>query len=121
MTPGERAAAIGIAMGSKTVTYTFRGITFRVGAASVAGGTVTVTIAAWTGAGANRVNLPLGDGVFNFVNPPLMAPDGGTEIVTPPKGLPYTRPTFTRNDLAAAQLMVYNDVTACARRLGWTP
>ena len=46
---------------------------------------------------------------------------GGTEVITPPRGQPYTRPTFSRNDLAAAKQIVYDAVTACARRNGWTP
>ena len=113
MTPEERAVAIAAAMGTKTVTYTFSGITFRVSNASAAGPVITVTVAAWTGAGANRVDLPVGDGIFRFVNPPLMVPNGGFD--------PEGRATFTRDDLTAAKQIVYDAVTACARRLGWTP
>jgi hypothetical protein len=117
MTPEERAAAIGAAIGTKTVTYSFEGVTYRVSAATVSGPTVTVTISAWTGAGGNRRDLPLGDGIFRFVNPPLMVPDGGTVIDD--KGNPH--PSFSRDDLAAAQRIVADAVIACATRNGWTP
>jgi hypothetical protein len=113
MTPEERAAAIGAAIGTKTVTYSFEGVTYRVSGATVTGPTVQVTIAAWTGAGGNRRDLPLGDGVFRFVNPPLMVPDGGTDA--------QGHKTYSRDDLAAAQRIVADAVIACATRNGWTP
>jgi hypothetical protein len=121
MTPEERAAFIGAQFPANGITYTYLGILFAVSGCVVTGPAVQVSVIASTGKGANKVYLPLGDGIFRFVNPPLMVPDGGTEVVTPPHGDPYTLPTFTRDDLAAAQAIVYDAVTACARTHGWTP
>ena len=121
MTPEERAAYIGAQFPANGIQYTYLGIVFDVTGCVVTGPTVQVNVVAWMGKGANKVFLPLGDGIFRFVNPPLMVPDGGTEVVTPPHGDPYTLPTFTRNDLIAAQQIVYDAVVACARSLGWTP
>ena len=121
MTPEERAAYIGAQFPANGITYTYQGIVFAVSGCVVSGPTVQVSVLAWTGTGKNKVFLPLGDGIFRFVTPPLMVLDGGTEVVTPPHGHPYTRATFSRNDLAAAQQIVYDAVTACARAHGWTP
>lgn len=113
MTPEERAAAIGAALGSKTITFSHLGVTFRVSGAAITGNAISLLISAWTGAGGNRVNLPVGDGQFVFVNPPLAVPDGGFDV--------DGRPTYARSDLAAAKQMVYDAVTGYALRHGWTP
>lgn len=118
MTPEERAAAIATAIGNKSITLSVNGaygsVSIRVLAGTTAiGPMVRCSITAWTGAGGNRVDLPLGDGIFQFVNPPLAVPDGGTD--------PEGNKTFTRDDLAAARAMVYDAVTGCALRNGWTP
>ena len=112
MTPEERAAAIGAQFPAGGIQYSYLGIVFAVSGCVVSGPAVTVTIAAWTGAGHNRVTLPT-DNPYVFVNPPLKVPDGGTDA--------GGSPTFSRSDLAAAQQIVYDAVTAAARRLGWTP
>lgn len=121
MTPEERAAYIGSQFPANGIQYSFKGIVFRVDDCVVTGPMVQVNVAAWTGAGGNRVDLPLGDGVFRFVNPPLMVPDGGTEVTTDPHGHQFTRATYSRDDLAAAQQIVYDAVVNCATRNGWTP
>lgn len=103
MTPPEKAAAIAAAVGSRQVTLSVSGVSIEVTGCLAYGPAVYLTVvAAWTGAGANRVYLPL-DNPYIFVNPPLSA-DGGA----------------TRNDLAAARQMVYESVTSAARRMGWT-
>jgi len=121
MTPEERAAYIGAQFPVNGITYTYEGIRFNVQNCVVTGPMVQVDITAWTGSGGNRRDLPLGDGVFRFVNPPLMVADSGTEVITDHRGEQFTRKTFVRNDLLAAQQMVYDAVVACATRLGWTP
>jgi hypothetical protein len=113
MTPEERAAAIGAQFPANGIQYSYSGIVFDVTACTVSGPVVQVHVTAWTGKGANKVFLPLGDGWFRFVNPPLMVPDGGFDA--------EGRKTFSRDDLAAAQQIVYDAVTGCARRNGWTP
>jgi len=120
MTPEERAAYIGARFPANGIQYSFGGIVFAVSGCVVTGPTVQVNVVAWTGTGKNKVYLPLDDGIFQFVNPPLMVPDGGTEVVTDPSGNPHTRATFARNDLAAAQQIVYDAVVGCAVALGWT-
>jgi len=120
MTPEEKAAAIAAAFGTGTRSYTYLGIHFQISGVFASGPAVTCTVAAWTGSGAKRVNLPT-DNPYTFVNPPLMVPDGGTRVVTDPDGISQTVDTFTRNDLAAAQQIVYDVVTAVAKCLGWTP
>lgn len=121
MTPEERAAYIGAQIAGRTLTFSRGGINFRVTNGTVSGPAVRVEVTAWTGAGGNRVDLPVGDGVFVFVNPPLMVPDGGTETITDPHGEQITRPSFVRDDINAAKQIVYDAVTTCARSLGWTP
>lgn len=126
MTPEEKAAAIGAAIGDKTITYSYQGITFRVSNCIVTGPAVQITVAAWTGAGGNRVDLPT-DNPYIFVNPPVLVPDGGTTAISVPNpgrgggNINKTVASFTRNDVAAAQQIVYDAVTAVAKRLGWTP
>jgi hypothetical protein len=120
VTPEERAIAIATAFGPGTRDYTYLGIHFQVGNVSASGSAVIATIAAWTGSGGNRVDLPT-DNPYVFVNPPLSVPDGGTTITNDPHGNPHTVATFTRNDLVAAQQMVYDTVTMVAKRLGWIP
>ena len=130
MTPEERAAAIAAQFPANGIQYTYLGIVFAVAGCRASGPTVGLALTAWTGQGAHRVYLPIPayDTVlgglacnFLFTNPPLMVPDGGTEVVTPPHGDPYTRPTFARDDLAAAQSIVHSAVTGYALRHGWTP
>lgn len=124
MTPEERAAAIATAFGTGTRTYTYLGIHFQISGVSASGPAVRCTVLAWTGAGGNRVDLPTDD-EYVFVNPPLMVPDGGTTTIPDPMDRKHIRtitvPTFTRNDLVAAQQMVYDAVTGYAMRHGWTP
>jgi hypothetical protein len=111
MTPEEKAAAIGSQFPAGGIQYSYQGIVFHVFGCEVIGPMVRVSIVAWTGAGQNRAYLPLGDGIFQFVNPPLTVPDGFDQ---------HGRPTgFSRNDLAAAQQMVYDGVTGCATTNGW--
>jgi hypothetical protein len=113
MTPEERAAAIGAQFPANGIQYTFEAIVYSVTGCVVTGPVVKVDIVAWTGKGAHKLYLPLGDGVFRFVNPPLMPPDGGFDA--------EGHRTFTRDDLAAAQRIVADAVIACATRNGWTP
>lgn len=112
MTPEERAAAIGAQFPANGIQYSFNGIVFNVTNCRVQGPAVQVHVEAWTGAGQNKVYLPLDDGEFRFVNPPLMVADGLDG---------QGNKTYARNDLAAAQQIIYDAVTACATRLGWTP
>jgi hypothetical protein len=121
MTPEEKAAAIGAQFPVNGIQYSFGGIVFNVTNCVVTGPAVQVHVEAWTGAGQKKVYLPLDDGIFIFVNPPLMVPDGGSTTVTDPKGRPLAVRTYTRDDLVAAQTIVYDAVTGCAKRLGWTP
>lgn len=120
MTPEERAAAIGAQFPPSGIQYTYQGIVFAVSNCRVVGPTVWVDIIAWTGTGKNKVYLPVDDH-YGFTNPPLGVPDGGTRDVLGPDGRHYTVATFTRNDLAAAQSIVYDRVTWYALRHGWTP
>lgn len=120
MTPEERAAYIGAQFPANGIQYTYQGIVFDVTNCVVTGSTVQVDVVAWTGKGANKVFLPVDDH-YRFVNPPLMVPDGGTQVITDPQGNQHTVMTFTRDDLAAAQQIIYDAVTAYALRHGWTP
>jgi hypothetical protein len=120
MTPEERATAIGAQFPVNGIQYTYLGIVFAVSNCVVTGPTVWVTVSAWTGTGKNRVYLPVDDR-YGFTNPPLMVPDGGTQVITDPRGNPITVKTYTRSDLAAAQQMVYDAVTGYARAHGWVP
>jgi len=118
MTPEERAAAIYAAFPANGIQYSYNGIVFNLSPMTLNGAAVTVTISAWTGAGNNKAFLPT-DNPYTFVNPPLMVPDGGETTVAGPRGKPLTIKTYTRNDLAAAQQIVYDAVTTVATRLGW--
>jgi hypothetical protein len=119
MTPEERAAAIGAQFPANGIQYTYQGIIFDVTNCVVSGPAVSVNVVAWTGKGNNKVFLPAYN-PYIFVNPPLSVPDGGTQVVIGPHGS-HTVSTFTRDDLAAAQQIVYDAVTSVAIRLGWTP
>lgn len=106
MTPEERAAAIAAAVGPNPIQYTFNGIVFNVSDCHAVGSAVYVTVSAWTGTGAKKSYLPV-DNPYIFVNPPLQVPDG--------------QGGYARNDIAAAQQIVYDTVVAVAQRMGWTP
>lgn len=113
MTPEERVAAIVAIIGGKTLNFSQSGVNFSVSnvhALASYPSCLVYSAEAWTGKGANKAFLPV-DTEYHIVNPPLQVPDGGFDA----KG----RKTFVRNDLAAAKVMVYDQVTDYARAHGW--
>lgn len=120
MTPQERAAAIYTALaGNRPLVFTLDGVTIRADGFAVDGPAITCTVVSAT---KNGQDLPL-DNPYTFVNPPIMAPDGGTRQM-PVNSRGGTRnitvPTYQRNELASMRRILYEAVVYVASRNGWT-
>ena len=113
MTAEEKVAAIVAALGGRTVSFGLNGVNIVVsdiGAMPGAPQCLRYTATASTGAGKNKVQLPV-DTDYVICNPPLQVPDGGYDE----KG----RKTYLRNDVAALKQIVYDQITGYARAHGW--
>lgn len=98
---------------NRTFSWSDRGISFTASDPTLTGDVLGCAITASDSLGP----LPVDDR-YQWVNPPLMVPDGGQAWVLR-DGAPVLVPTYKRDEVPALKAIVYDAVTAYARAHGW--
>ena len=100
---------------NRRFSWTDQGISFTASDPTLVGDVLSCVVEASDGNGP----LPV-DNRYQWVNPPLMVPDGGQAWAFQ-QGAPVLVTTFKRDDIPALKAIVYDAVTGYALRHGWTP